>query len=199
MENTLERMVDRVYQEGISRAEKRAAEITGAAETEAAEIRRKAAAEAAQIIAAAKEDAMRLLRSTDSDLKMTASRALGSLRNEIASQLTARAVAEPLKTALTDVQFIKTLFLKLADNHDGAGLSIRVPAGQRDELARELSAAMQARLKGLEIRVGAMKSGFIVGEKDAGYEIDFTEAALLEFLQPFMKPAVAALFRQQHG
>ncbi len=199
MENTLERMVDRVYQEGISRAEKRATEITGAAEAHAADIRRKAQDEAATIIAAARDEAQRLLRSTDSDLKLTASRALGNLRNEIASLLAARAIAEPLKAALSDVQFIQNLFLKIAENHDGAGLSITVTASQRDDLIRELSAALQAQLKGLEIRVGAMKSGFIVSEKDAGYEIDFTEVALLEFLQPFMKPAVAALFRQPNG
>ncbi|AFM14168.1 hypothetical protein [Turneriella parva] len=199
MENTLERIVDRVYQEGISRAQDRAAAITAAAEAQAAEITRKAKDEAAQITAAAKDEALRLLRSADSDLKLTASRALGSLRNEISQLLAAQAVASPLSAALSDVQFIKDLFLKLAENRDGTGLMLSVPQGQRDELVRGLSGLMQGRLKGLEILAGSMKAGFVVRERDAGFELDFTEPALLEFLQPHIKPAIASLFRSQNG
>lgn len=199
MENTLERIVDRVYQEGISRAQDRAAEITAAAEAQAAEITRKAKDEAAQITAAAKDEALRLLRSADSDLKLTASRALGSLRNEISQLLAAQAVTSPLSAALSDVQFIKDLFLKLAENRDGTGLMLSVPQGQRDELVRGLSGLMQGRLKGLEIHAGSMKAGFVVIERDAGFELDFTEPALLEFLQPYIKPAIASLFRPQNG
>lgn len=199
MENTLERMVDRVYQEGINRAQDRAAQITAAAEAQAAEITRKAKEEAEQITAAAKDEAQRLLRSADSDLKLTASRALGSLRNEISGLLVAQAVAAPLSAALTDVQFIKNLFLKLTENRVGTGLLVSVPPSQRDELVRELSGLIQGRLKGLEISAGAMKAGFVVTEKNAGYELDFTEPALMEFLQPYIKPAIALLFRQQNG
>ena len=70
MENTLDRMVERIYQEGIGRAEERAAAIVADAEKQAAEILARAKAEAAEIVSAAEQQAAAVKRSTQAELSV---------------------------------------------------------------------------------------------------------------------------------
>lgn len=106
MENTLKRMVDRIYQEGISRAEDRSRQIVTAAETRAKEITAKARREAEEIVRQARAEAEKLLKTADSDLRLLGSRALSQLKNEIGSLVTAKAVAQPLASAASDAPFM---------------------------------------------------------------------------------------------
>ncbi|HNL55028.1 MAG TPA: hypothetical protein PKI36_11515, partial [Turneriella sp.] len=68
-----------------------------------------------------------------------------------------------------------------------------------EQITAQLSARLGSGLNGLEIKSGTVRSGFTVVQKEAGYELDFSEAALMEFLEPYLKPAVAALFREKNG
>lgn len=199
MENTLDRMVERIYQEGIGRAEDRAASIVAEAEKQAAETLSRAKAEAAQIISAAEQQAAGIKRSTQAELSGLAQHALSQLKHDIRALLAKRTLGEPLKTALSDVQFIKDLFLKLAANAPAQAFVVTVPETMRAELSAQLATALQAKLPGLEIRGAERKSGFVVAAAGAGYEIEFSEAALSEFLAPYMKKATAELFAAQQG
>lgn len=198
MENTLERMVERIYQEGIGRAEDRAASIVADAEKQAAEIIARAQSEATQIVQNAQLEAAGIKRSTQAELSGLAQHALAQLKHDIRALLVARTVTEPLRQALSDVQFVKELFLKLASAASPQAFVVTVPEAMRAELAAQLSAALSAKLPGLEIRGGGRKSGFVVAAKDAGYEIEFSEASLSEFLSPYMKKATAELFAAQN-
>jgi V/A-type H+-transporting ATPase subunit E len=199
MENTLERMVDRIYQEGISKAEDRARQIVAAAEARAEEITGKARGEAAEILRQAKAEADKLLRTAESDLRLLASRSLSQLKSEIGRLITAKAVAQPVATAASDVSFISEVITQLLRTGAGGSVSLLVPDALREQITQQLSARLVNALNGLEVRPGNMKSGFTVVQKDAGYELDFSEAALMEFLEPYLKPAVAALFSEKNG
>lgn len=199
MENTLDRMVERIYQEGIGRAEDRAASIVADAEKQATEILVRAKAEAVQTISAAEQQAAGIKRSTQAELSGLAQHTLSQLKHDIRALLVQRTVGEPLKTALSDVQFIKDLFLKLAANATGQAFVVTVPETLREELASQLTGAVQAKLPGLEIRGAERKSGFVVAAAGAGYEIEFSEATLSEFLAPYMRKTTAQLFAAQNG
>ncbi len=199
MENTLDRMVERIYQEGIGRAEERAAAIVADAEKQAAEILARAKAEAAQIVSAAEQQAAVVKRTTQAELSGLAQHTLSQLKHDIRALLVQRTVGDPLKTALSDVQFIKDLFLKLAANVPAQAFVVTVPEAMRAELTGQLTGALQAKLPGLEIRGAERKSGFVVAAAGAGYEIEFSEASLSEFLAPYMKKATAQLFAVQNG
>ncbi len=199
MENTLDRMVERIYQEGIGRAEERAAAIIADAQKQAAELLDRARNEAAQIVSNATVEATAVRRSTQAELSGMAQRTLSQLKHDIRSLLVQRAAGEPLKHALSDVQFIKDLFLRLAANAPAEAFIVTVPAMMRAEIADQLAAALQAKLPGLEIRGGERKSGFVVAAAGGGYEIEFSEASLIEFLAPYMKKATAQLFAAQNG
>lgn len=192
-------MVERIYQEGIGRAEGRAASIVAEAQQQAAETLERARSEAAQLVAAAQQEAQGIKRSTQAELSSLAQHALSQLKHDIRTLLVQRTVAQPLRTALSDAQFIKDIFLKLATNISPQAFVVTVPEAMRAELATQLAGALQGKLPGLEIRGAERKSGFVVAARDAGYEIEFTETALTEFLQPYMKKATAELFAGHNG
>lgn len=199
MENTLERMVDRIYQEGISRAEDRARQIVAAAETRAEEITGRARSEAQEILRQAKAEADKLLKTAESDLRLLGSRSLSQIKSDIARLITAKAVAQPVATAASDVSFISEVLTQLLKTGAGGSFSLVVPDALREQITAQLTARLSNGLNGLEVRPGTAKSGFTVVYKDAGYELDFSEAALMEFLEPYLKPAVAALFSEKNG
>lgn len=199
MENTLERMVDRIYQEGISKAEDRARQIVSAAEARAEEITGKARSEAEEILRRAKAEADKLLKTAESDLRLLGSRGLSQLKSDIGRLITARAVAQPVATAASDVTFISEVITQLLRTGGGGSFSLVVPEALREQITAQLSARLGSGLNGLEIKSGTVRSGFTVVQKEAGYELDFSEAALMEFLEPYLKPAVAALFREKNG
>jgi len=195
MENTLERMVDRIYEEGISRAEQKAAAIVAEAEAKAGEIVARANADAARIVGDAERQASEKKRSTEAELKAAAGRVVSGLRHEISSLLRERLIGAPVKTALADGDFIKDLILGIVKNQQNKDLTITVSEAQKDALLAKLKQAMQAELAGLTIIGDGRKSGFSIAEKGAGYEIEFSDHAMLEFLEPHLKQATAELMR----
>ncbi|MFZ5630082.1 MAG: hypothetical protein ACOY5B_13195 [Spirochaetota bacterium] len=198
MENTLERMVDRIYQEGISKAEDRARQIVSAAETRAEEITGKARSEAGEILRQARAEAEKILKTADSDLRLLSSRALSQLKSDISRLISAKAIAQPVAAAASDVTFISEIVTQLLKTSSGGNFSLVVPEVLRERITSELSSKLGGSLKGLEIAAGSARSGFIVMQKDAGYELEFSEASLMEFLEPYLKPAIAALFREKN-
>ncbi len=199
MENTLERMVDRIYQEGISKAEERAQQIVSAAEKRAEEIIGKAHSEADEILRRARAEADKLLKSAQSDLRLLGSRGLSQLKSDIGRLITASAVAKPVNAAVSDVTFISDIVTQLIKTGASGSFSLVVPESLREQITARLAERLTGGLNGLEIISGTARSGFKIVEKNGGYELDFSEAALMEFLEPYLKPAVAALFQEKNA
>ena len=199
MENTLERMVDRIYREGISRAEDRASQIIAAAEARAAEITGKARNEAEEILRQARAEADKLRKTVESDLRLLSSRALSQLKSDVSRLITARAVAQPLADAVSDVTFISDVIIELLRAGIQGSFSLVVPETLREQITARLASRLGSKLNGLEIKSHSARSGFTVVQKDAGYELEFSEAALMEFLEPYLKPAIASLFSDKNG
>lgn len=194
MENTLERLVDRIYNEGISRADDRAASIISAAEANAKDILAKADAEASRRLKDAADLAAKTIQDTQVELQGLAARALAELRRNISALLVRNSLEQPLGALLADVDFVKTLIIELISNHSADDLTIILPMEKRDSISDELSKNMAAKLPNLEIIAGHIKNGFIVKAKNTGFEIEFTEESFIEFLKPLAKQATASLF-----
>lgn len=195
MENTLERMVDRIYQEGISRAEEKARSIVAEAEAKAQQVLAQAASESARVLAEAERQANDKKRSTEAELRAAAARVITGLKHDIGSLLRDRVVTRPVKAALSDVEFIKEVILAIVKQQQGREFAIVLSQAQQAVLVESLRAAMQEKLAQLEIQGDNRKSGFSIVAKGAGYELEFSEHALADFLEPHVKQATAELMR----
>ena len=83
MENKLQELTSKIYQEGVARANEEADKIISEAKKEADELRNKSKKEAVQIIENAEKEAGELRKNVESEVKLSARQALASIKQQI--------------------------------------------------------------------------------------------------------------------
>ena len=83
MQNKLQELTDRLYNEGLSKGKQEGEELLAKAKVQAEEIVAKAQAEAAQIVAAAQKQAEEISTKTASDVKMASTQSLAATKKDI--------------------------------------------------------------------------------------------------------------------
>ena len=168
MENKLQELTKKLYDEGLEKGRAEADRLVGEAKNEAAEI------------------------------ALAGKQAAAKIKSEIASMIVAKATAAGVKEAALDPAFIKEMLLAVAGNWNGADagkveLKALLPEAERTKLdaafgksARELLAA------GIEVGYSKeVKSGFKVGAKDGGYYISFSDADFDALLGEYLREKVS--------
>lgn len=200
MQNKLQELTDKLYNEGLSKGKQEAEKLLADAKTKASEIIANANKEAEAIIAKAKADAQEIKTKTENDVKMASSQAFTSIRQQIESVITAKAVSQQVKSALSDVEFIKTILSSVVkafnpNNPESVALEIILPADKKTELESYLKQNTHANLNaGTEIKFSkSVSNGFKIGPKDEGYMISFTEKDFDALIQEYLRPKTKQL------
>ncbi|MCX7883304.1 MAG: hypothetical protein N2314_08800 [Brevinematales bacterium] len=194
MEGKLKELTQKIYSEGVEKAQKEGEAILRKAEEEAKQIVEKAKKEAEHILKKAQQEAEQLRQRTLSEVKMASDQAIASLRQEM-TYLVVDSVMKPgLKQVLADEGVIGEVILTLARNwsqEEGKlDMAVVLPEKQKDKLLSWFQAkASQLLEKGLEIRFDSrMEGGFKVAPKDGSFVLSFTDKDFVEFFQSFLKP-----------
>lgn len=195
MESTVERLVEKIYHEGVEKAEQRAAEILESAKKEAAAIRESAERDAKAILDQARAEAARLKQNTDAELSLAATAALSRLRQSIVTLVREKTIVEPVNRILQDETFLKEVIMSLVQKSSG-DYTLTVPEHLKQKLEAYFHSAATASLPGLTIEAGKMRHGFLLQRRGDGFALDFTDEALQAFFEEYLKPATAALFRK---
>jgi len=198
MDNTLERLVDRIYQEGVNKAEDKAAKILANAEEQARERLRAAGDEAASIIARAKTEAAQISQNMQSELRLAAARTLSDLKRTIGTTLADRVIKEPLQAAFSDENFIRALVTELTAHAGDREIVIAGADSKIESLRQKLTAELQTKLPAFEIRGVGKGKAFSVAVKGDGFEIQYDDAAVWDFLAPHLRESTRMLFRSDH-
>ena len=109
MQNKLQELTEKLYQEGLVKGKAEGEEILAGARKEAAAIIEKAQAEAASIIAKAEKDASDLKAKVDSDLKMASAQCLQATKKDIENLLVGKIEAGKVSETLKDSAFVKEI------------------------------------------------------------------------------------------
>ena len=195
IENTLERLVDRIYLEGIGKAESKATSIIADAEQQALELRQQAKNDAAAFIHQAKEQAASIMQNVQGELTLAASRALSDLKREFSMVLAESTVKKPLREAFSDSEFVRSLVMQLANNAPDETISITANKMQIESFKAEIADALQNKLQNIEFTDSPKMKGFSIAVKGNGYEMQYDEASVLTFLEVHLKDATRKLFR----
>lgn len=200
MENKLQELTEKIYSEGIEKANKEAEEIRQKAEKEAEEIEKKAKKEAGKIVEKAKQEAEEAKRKLDSELKLAATQALTALKQKITGLITSKVVDEPVEKALNDKAFLqKIIEIALKNWNPGKSgnldVSLLLPEEDEEKLGNYFTSKENEYLKkGLEVRFDdRMKSGFMIGPKDGSFKISFTEENFKNFFKAYLRSATIEL------
>ena len=198
MQNTLQELTDRLYNEGLSKGKQEGEELLAKAKVQADEMIAKAQAEAAQIVAAAQKQADEIRTKTASDIKMASSQSLAATKKDIETLVVGKMTDEAVKKALGSADFIKEIIKTVAEKFTTEGpvdLALVLPESLRKELepfaAKELSKILGS---GVEASFSKKVSGgFKIGPKDGGWFVSFTEETFNQLISEYLRPATKKL------
>jgi V/A-type H+-transporting ATPase subunit E len=194
MQNKLQELTDKLYNEGLSKGKQEGEEILAKAKVQAEEIVAKAKAEAAAIVAAANKDAEDLKTKVQGDLKMAAAQSVAATKKDIETLVVTKMTESEVKKALSSADFVKEVILAVAKGfttEDAADLELVLPESLKKELEPFVTSELGKVLKG-GVEASFTKKiagGFTIGPKDGGYFISFTEETFNALISEYLRPA----------
>ena len=198
MQNKLQELTDKLYNEGLSKGRQEGEELLAKARTQADEMIAKAQAEAERIIAAAQKQADEIKTKTASDIKMASSQSLAATKKDIETLVVGKMTDEAVKKTLTSADFVKDLIKTVAEkfNTDGpVDLSLILPESLKKDLepfvTRELAKILNA---GVDASFSKkINGGFQIGPKDGGYFVSFSDETFNQLIAEYLRPATKKL------
>ena len=198
MQNKLQELTDRLYNEGLSKGKQEGEELLAKAKVQAEEIVAKAQAEAAQIIAAAQKQAEEIKTKTASDVKMASTQSIAATKKDIETLLVGKMTDEAVKKALSTPDFIKEIIKAVAEKFTTDGpveLALILPESLKKDLepfvTKELATILNA---GVEASFSKKVSGgFKIGPKEGSYFISFTEETFNQLISEYLRPTTKKL------
>mgnify|MGYP001024600877 FL=1 len=200
MENKLQELTRKLYDEGLEKGRAEAERLVADAKTRAAKIEADARAQAENVLRQAQAKAEDVEKNTLTEIALAGKQAVARIKSEIAGMIVAKSIDAGVKEAAIDPAFIKEMLLAVAKNWNGADsskveLQALLPEAERAKLD-EAFAASAKELLAAGIEVGYSKevrTGFKVGAKDGGYYISFSDADFDALMREYLREKVAHL------
>lgn len=198
MENKLQELTKKLYDEGLEKGRAEADRMVAEARDEAAKIVAEARAQAEDIVRKAEAKAEDVEKNTMTEIALAGKQAAANIKAGIASMIVAKATAAGVKEATLDPAFIKQMLLSVAANWNGADagkveLKALLPEAERAKLDAAFSKSAQELLAaGIEVGYSKeVKTGFKVGARDGGYYISFSDADFDALLGEYLREKVS--------
>ncbi|MBR6439098.1 MAG: hypothetical protein IKS65_07955 [Bacteroidales bacterium] len=196
MDNKLDLLTKKIYEQGVEKANHDAVEIVENAKKEAEKIVNDAKAEAERIVNQANKEAEELKTKVTADVKMAATQSIAVTKQEIEKMIVMNAAENGVKASLSSAEFVKELVKDVVrafnpDNASPVALDFILPesmkAGVEPFVKNEISKMFKA-----EVRVEfskKMNGGFKVAPQDGGYLLQFTDDEFTQLIASYLRPA----------
>jgi V/A-type H+-transporting ATPase subunit E len=206
MNDKLQELTNKIYQEGISRGKDEAENIRKEAKEKADEIINNAKEEAEKIREEARKKAEEDKKNMMAELKLAAQQAVNSLKQEISELIQSEAIKEVSAPAFRDQEFINEVIITMVRNWSPEtgtlDLTTLLPGEKQKEIDRYFSKKARNLLdKGLNLKYSdELKEGFEIGPKDGSYTISFKEKDFEAFIKEYLRPRmINLLFQEDEG
>ena len=181
MENKLQQLTQKLYDEGLEKGRAEADKLVADAKAEARKIVAEARAEAEEIVKKAEAKAEDVSKNTMTEISLAGKQAVGRIKSEIASLIIAKATARGVKEAVVDPAFIKEMLVAVAKNWNGSDsgkveLQALLPEDERKKLDEAFGKSAQellaAGIKPTTVRlsIGTENIDDIIADLAAGFE-----------------------------
>ena len=198
MQNKLQELTDRLYNEGLSKGKQEGEEILAKAKVQAEEIIAKTNTEAEAILSAAKKEAEELKTKVQSDLKMAAGQSIAATKKDIETLIVTKMTESEVKDALTSAAFVKEVILAVAkgfNTEEPVDLELVLPEALKKDLEGFVANEMAKAIKGgVEASFSKkIAGGFTIGPKNGGYFVSFTDETFNALISEYLRPATKKL------
>ena len=198
MENKLQQLTQKLYDEGLEKGRTEADKLVAEAKEKAAKIVAEAHKEAEEIIKKAEMKAEDTAKNTETEIALAGKQAVARIKQEIATMIVAKSTTANVKAAAMDAAFIKEMIIAVAKNWNGAAagkveLKALLPEAERATLdAAFEKAAKELLAAGIEVGYSSeVKSGFRISQKEGGYYISFADADIEALISEYLREKVS--------
>ena len=196
MQDKLQELTDRLYNEGLSKGKQEGEELLLKAHAEADGIIAQAKAEAERIIAQANKEADELKTKVTADVRMAATQSIAVTKQEIEQMVVTKAAAEGVKANMTNADFVKGLISDVVkafnpQNASPVALDLILPESMKAQLEPFVGSEIAKTFNG-ETRVDyskKMNGGFKVSPHEGGYMLQFTDEEFTQLIANYLRPA----------
>ena len=207
MTSKIQELTEKIYQEGVDKAQNQANILLKEAEEKAAEIIKGAQQKADSIILEAEEKSREIDRDLKKELQSISSQTIAITKQKITDSIVTDSSKKITKELFDDKQFLEALVLELVKKWDmGAGpvddLSLILSENQLKDLDGIFkSTALQTLQSKNQILFDeSIKNGFQIISNKEGFKVSFSEEDLEKFFRKFMKPRIREfLFTSQEN
>ncbi|MFH0913535.1 MAG: V-type ATP synthase subunit E family protein [Candidatus Omnitrophota bacterium] len=189
MAEEIKALIEKIQQEGIQAAERRAQEIEKRAQAQANKIIEKAQADAEKILLEAKERVAKIEESSSVSLKQAGRDMILSLKKELVAML-GKLIEADLRQALQPEEMAR-IIMELAKQH-AAAEEITISLKKQDQEVLEkrfLNKLKEATKKKIVFKsCEDINGGFIISYDAGKSHYDFTDKALAEYISACLNP-----------
>ena len=189
----LKPLVDKVYNEGIKKAEEEAGKIIAEAKRQSSELLKETEAHIAKMEAQSKEQVNRIRENLNSELKAVAQQAVSTVKNELAAVISNKIAAQGIGEALNEKEFLQKIIFTVLQKWNPADTKLQFKLLLNKEDEAQLKEFFEQRIKKqlaaeLEIVVeNKIKSGFRIGVKNESYYVSFTGEDFENFFKGYLR------------
>lgn len=192
MENKLDVLTRKLYDEGVDKARQEADEIISKAKEDAAKLIADAEAKADEIRATGNKDAENLKKKAESEMTLSARQAITALKQAITDLIAGQVAGNMAKAGFEDKVFVQELLMSIVKKWDvtsgNLNLEIILSEKEKAEFEKFVAGKYKELLdKGLNIKVGEVKDEFVIRPEGGGYQIAFSEALFEAFFDQYMR------------
>lgn len=198
MQNKLQELTDKLYNEGLSKGREEGEALLAKAKSQAADIVAEAEKKAAEIMTKAEKEAEAYKVKVAGDLKMAASQSVQATRKDIEDLVVFKMTGSATEKALSDEVFVKEVIKAVAEKFNAEtamDLNLVLPESLKSSLEPFVKNELSTILKG-QVNASFSKKiagGFTIGPKDGSYFISLTDETFKELISEYLRPAIRKL------
>ncbi len=192
MENKLDVLTKKLYEEGVDKANQEAEKIIKKAKDDAARVIADAEAQAKEIKTRATEEAENLKKKAESEMSLSARQAVTALKQSITGLIAGDVAGEMAKVGFEDKAVVQELLVSIVKKWDvtsgNLNLELILSGEEKAQFEKFVAEKYKALLdRGLEVKVGDLPEAFIIQPKDGGYQVAFSEKLFEAFFNQYMR------------
>ncbi|MFV0520905.1 MAG: V-type ATP synthase subunit E [Mangrovibacterium sp.] len=192
MQSQLQELTDKIYADGVKKAQVEADAILSKAQADADAIMAEAQQKATALLTKAKQKSELLAKNVNSELKISSNQAISALKQQVEQLITLRMLKPGLKETFGTPENLTTIISSLVEawtKNQQANLHLVLAEKDKEEIEPKLEASLANELnKGVSFEFSTkIKSGFKVEPGGSGYMISFTEDDFVNFFKTYLR------------
>jgi V/A-type H+/Na+-transporting ATPase subunit E len=195
MEDKIQQLTDKIYQEGVEKARVDATAILDEARQTAEKMIEAARVHADEIRQKTEKDLAEIKNNTDAELRLAGEQMMRMLKQKVADMITLQVSEGPVQNVLKDDDFVKNILLSVITHwksSDGADEKLYLQLSEKTESGTVHFLENKIReIIGESFRIDLSQrsaSGFSIGPDGGNYRISFTDAEFTDFFKRFLRP-----------